>query len=96
MAEEDRSGERSQSSGMHGDTVKLALKSKRAVVGLLSGALIADIAAAAPFGTAGTLGPAGATVRACDGLQAVSSSSLSGRSLLRHHDGASSGPGYAT
>ena len=53
---------------MHGDTVKLALKSKHAVLGRLGGALCADIAAAAQFGTKGTLGPAGATVRACDGL----------------------------
>ena len=37
-------------------------------LGLLCGALVADIAAAAPFGTQGTLGPAGATVRTCDGL----------------------------
>ena len=56
MAEEDRSTERSQSSGMHGDTVKLALKLKHAVLGLLKGALIADVAAAAPFGPKGTLG----------------------------------------
>jgi hypothetical protein len=48
--------------------VKLALWLKHAASGLLVGALGANIAAAAPFGTKGTLGPAGATVRTCDGL----------------------------
>jgi hypothetical protein len=38
------------------------------LLGLLCGALLADFAAAAPYGPTGTLGPAGATVRTCDGL----------------------------
>jgi hypothetical protein len=37
-------------------------------LGLLCATLLADVAAAAPYGPTGTLGPAGATVRTCDGL----------------------------
>jgi hypothetical protein len=48
--------------------VKLAPRLKYVAVGLLSSALCADIAAAAPFATKGTLGPAGATVRTCADL----------------------------
>jgi hypothetical protein len=37
-------------------------------LGLLCATLLADVAQAAPYGPTGTLGPAGATVRTCDGL----------------------------
>jgi hypothetical protein len=47
---------------------RLKLPRLLGLLGLLGGALFADLAAAAPFGPTGTLGPAGATVRTCDGL----------------------------